>query len=139
MLANLNFSGGTIMRSNNKIISMLSRLLAVVLIFCTLSTNVSALEVTKEKTGQISYPILFNSTESSTDVLEKSVDTAEFRSYLVEQFSTFTGRVDISKFKISYTTENKNAITSLIWYNMPEAFQVSGLRIAYMNNYIIAI
>ena len=139
MLANLNFSGGTIMKSNNKIISMLSRLLAVVLIFCTLSTNVSALEVTKEKTGQISYPILFNSTESSTDVLEKSVDTAEFRSYLVEQFSTFTGRVDISKFKISYTTENKNAITSLIWYNMPEAFQVSGLRIAYMNNYIIAI
>ena len=59
------------MKSNNKIISMLSRLLAVVLIFCTLSTNVSALEVTKEKTGQISYPILFNSTESPTDVLEK--------------------------------------------------------------------
>ena len=115
-------------------------LLAFFLIFsfCANSNGALALEFVQKNSETISYPVLYNSVASETDILDKSSDPAGLREYLINQFASYTSRFDISDFKIPDTEENKQALKNYIWHDMPEAFQVYGLGVAG-NNYISTI
>lgn len=128
------------MKTTNRKNKLLSTLLAFSLIFslCANSNGALALEIVQKNSETISYPVLYNSVVSGTDILDKSSDPTGLRVYLIKQFASYKNGFDISAFKIPDTEENKQALRNYIWYDMPEAFQVYGLGISG-NQYISTI
>lgn len=87
----------------------------------------------------LEYPDLMNSAGPNIETLENYVDIDTLRNYLIKEFATCPSYIDISQYKIPYTTANWNALKSYIWYETPELFQVKGLGYSTSGGYIYRI
>ena len=85
------------------------------------------------------YPELMDSAGPNVETIEQTVDIDTFREHLIENFASCPNYVDISEFKIPNTSANQKAISSYIWYETPELFQVNALGFYISNDYITAI
>lgn len=121
--------------------STTKKLLCIVLsLFIICSTPLSSLALSSEtRATALSYPKLHNSAGPTVNGLKAYVDIDEFREHLISGFSSCPQSLDISKFKIPYSSVNTTLITSYIWYETPELFHVLGLGISYRSGYITAI
>lgn len=113
-------------------------------ILLTLALGVSILSVDAfalygERLGGTASPTLCNSSGSPEDILSDSVDVEALREYLFQHFYGCEARVDITSFKIPYSQDNASAICNFIFYEMPEAFQVSRMSYYYNSSYITAL
>lgn len=95
----------------------------IIVCFIPLSASAASVEIIIPST----YPKLYNSAGPTVEKLEKYVDIDEFREYLINGFASCPADLDISEFKIPYTNETFSAITSYIYYETPELFQISGV------------
>ncbi len=68
---------------------------------------------------------------SKTEALDSIVNKRTLADYIIEKASTYPSSIDISSFKIKYTDANFHALSSLIYYETPELFNVAKAGIAY--------
>lgn len=120
------------MKKSRKIISIM--LVAILLCFnvhtvlaADLNTSCKLYYPVRHGTTGMRYPDLKNSAGPNVEALEESVDIDTFRDYLIEKFSACPSYVDISQFVIPSTSENLTALSSYIWYETPELFNINGL------------
>lgn len=123
------------------------RILALVLAVVLMCFNFRIVYASSDNAIEYDYPIRHGSPEleyadlkenagPNVEAIETTVSIDTFREYLLECFAACPSYVDISKFKIPDTTENKEAIKSYIWYETPELFHVKGLGIGTSGGYI---
>lgn len=104
-------------------------LLAVLLVASMLSVPVFAQE-TEETEVVMEYPQLFADTSVavySATTLSDYVDPDAFKAYIISHAAECKKSIDISAYKIPYTSQLKQEIEDLIWYNTPEAFHCYAL------------
>ncbi len=121
--------------------STIKKILCIALsLFIICSTPLSSFALTNEtRSTNLSYPKLHNSAGPTVNGLKAYVDIDEFREHLISGFSTCPDSLDISKFRIPYSSVNASLIASYIWYETPELFHVLGLGVSYRSGYITAV
>ncbi len=75
----------------------------------------------------------------TSEALARAVDFEALKEALFNAFTTCEEMVDISSFNISKTTENINALQSLISYEMPECFHVEKFSYWYSSDKLTKI
>ncbi len=114
--------------------SLLALSLAFIISLVSANTSLAAFLVYPDY--HLSEPQNYDTASVSSTVLENVLDTEAFVDYLIEQLKVIDcthtiqgspnlfGYIDISKFKIPYSSEMWTALSSLIWYNSPELFRI---------------
>ena len=85
----------------------------------------------------VDLPTLYDG--ASTQALEQRVNIADLKEHLIEGFRTCPEYLDVSSFRIPYTTAAKEAMKSLIWYETPELFHIVGLSFAHWGGYLLEV
>lgn len=126
-----------------KFLKSSATLILAFIIFLMNANVASASEIIYPNSG-FRYPTLYN--EASTEInLEDYVNVEEFNDYLVEQLKVVDGtssiiaKINISQFKIPYSSDIATAINNFIWYNSPELFRFSGMGIDSSDGYCYQI
>ncbi len=109
-------------------------LLLALIIVCLIPLSASAQST--EIIIPTNYLTLYESAGPNVEVLDSYVDIDEFRTYLINGFSTCPQSLDISKFKIPYTNASFNAISSYVYYETPETFHIVGMGGSTSGGYI---
>ncbi|MGN0525850.1 MAG: transglutaminase domain-containing protein, partial [Acutalibacteraceae bacterium] len=125
------------MKKSKNLTKAISIFLALALAVSVLSVDAFALS--GERLGGTASPVLCNSGSSAADALGESVDVEALREYLFQHFYQYETRIDISSFEIPYSQDNASAVCNFIFYEMPEAFQITGMSYYYSSKYITAL
>lgn len=102
-------------------------LTALIMLFSVMPVTTWATDADVQPPAVMETPKRFYASAENVKGLETLVNMNELRSYLFEQFANCPDSVNVSKFKIPYTSENAQALRSFIWYEMPELFHVYAL------------
>lgn len=109
----------------------LRKLLALSIALTLMTCSFSPLAFAKDEKGlyytEICSPVLYasNGADGAIESLAEYVDTDALKAYILEALKTIPGSIDIRGFNIPAALSS--AVSSLIWYNMPEAFCVNGI------------
>ena len=110
--------------------------LVVAFIISLVSANTSFAAFIFYPDYHLEEPNNYDTASVSSTSLEGVLDTEAFVDYLIEQLkvidctrtiqgsSNLFGYIDVSQFKIPYSSEMWSALSSLIWYNSPELFRI---------------
>lgn len=88
---------------------------------------------TLEDTGRY----LSSGTQLST--LTRAIDLEAFKQYLSEQLYECTARIDISMYNLANSDENREALSSIIHTDIPEAFHVDRIAVGYTSTKLMWI
>lgn len=111
--------------------NVLKRFYIILLAVCLLSGHIC---VSASAYDAMEYPRLYESEQvPAADTLSRYADVDELRAYIFEAFKEMPeGKVDISKFDMPM--DAFDALKEFIWREMPECFQINGLRWFASNN-----
>ncbi len=103
-----------------KVISIILSL--IIICFIPLYASAESIEIVLDSE---TLP-LYASAGPNVEELENYVDIDEFRAYLIEGLASCPASLDISKFKIPYTSTTLGVINRFIFNETPEIFQTNG-------------
>ncbi|MBE6748434.1 MAG: hypothetical protein E7557_04295, partial [Ruminococcaceae bacterium] len=102
-----------------------------VLLFMLANSNVAFAGNIIKFSTDLESPVLYNSVEVQTNILEKYVgDIDDFQAYILEFIKTDvpqkdTSIIDLSKYNLPYNEEVLTALYNTIWYESPELFRIN--------------
>lgn len=112
-----------------KVCKKLCMSLLILLIVAVIPFAVNA----AEEEVAFEYPQYYNATQGYEYGDISSYMTEEFELYLKDQFANCKSSFPIDAFEIPYSENTRKQLQNYIWYEMPEAFNVSALGISDSN------
>ena len=109
----------------------------VCVLLCLLLASVGLMGSTYPsiRVPELKYPKEYQSS-AAAQALEDVVDVEALRSHLFEELKSFPDQLILTEFAIPYSETVAQALRELVWYEMPESFQVYGAGVGQSNGIV---